>query len=357
MAGLPWTSLIWAAPHIVGWHLGAGAVRAAAADRGYGPVMSTRRNLIVRALLLVAVGAGLAGCRITTVLDGWGGRPIVLTEEVERLPSGGFVVSGCRRDSTWFGSAVLVVAPNGTKTRLEDCRSDASIATDAASRIYVSTRTDPDLPGPTMVVSMTATGGSRVTRFSTEGTIQQVAVSPDGTDLYVGLHPEATAPWGIYRVTGPTTAVAVAGTQGLGWGEFVVDDAGVIHAPDVLGDVVYRVAPSGVRTVVAGTGTAGFSGDGGPATAAQLDAPSGVDVAPNGELLIADAGNRRVRSVRVGDGHIFTVAGGGATAGTPGFGGPSAGSVQLVDPRSVAADGAGGFWVADNGSGLVHHVD
>ena len=74
---------------------------------------------------------------------------------------------------------------------------------------------------------------------------------------------------------------------------------------------------------MAGTGKAGFSGDGGPAATAELNAPSGLAVGPNGGLYIADAGNQRIRRV-VSDGIITTVAGTGQTASREtGDGGPA----------------------------------
>ena len=88
----------------------------------------------------------------------------------------------------------------------------------------------------------------------------------------------------------------------------------------LAGDVVRRVSHEGQFFTVAGTNRtppqSGFSGDGGPATAALLDRPSGVAVLSDGGLLIADCGKARVRRVWP-DGHISTVAG----DGSPGFGG------------------------------------
>ncbi|MEZ5133824.1 MAG: hypothetical protein R2699_01850 [Acidimicrobiales bacterium] len=76
-----------------------------------------------------------------------------------------------------------------------------------------------------------------------------------------------------------------------------------------LGDRIRRVTPGGIISTVAGSGTAGFSGDGGAATAAQLNAPEDVAIASTGELLIADTQNHRIR--QVSGGIISTVAGNG----------------------------------------------
>ena len=106
---------------------------------------------------------------------------------------------------------------------------------------------------------------------------------------------------------------------------------------------------------VAGTGTQGFSGDGGPATGADLNFPYGVAADGNGNLIIADRGNKRVRVVAAGTGtfygqamtggDIYTVAGTG-TAGFSGDGGPAT-SAELSGPAAVTVDGAGNLVIAD----------
>ena len=86
-------------------------------------------------------------------------------------------------------------------------------------------------------------------------------------------------------------------------------------ADDALNDILARL-PDGRFKVVAGTGKPGFSGDGGPATQAELDRPLGMAVAPDGTLYFADAGNSRVRAI-LPDGTITTIAGNGLAATGP----------------------------------------
>src|SRR5204863_443032 len=115
---------------------------------------------------------------------------------------------------------------------------------------------------------------------------------------------------------------------------------------------------------VAGNGNEGFSGDGGPATEAQLDFPASVAVDAAGNLLIADTGNNRVRvaAARTGTfygqamtaGDIYTVAGNGTT-GFSGDGGPAR-SAGLNVPLGVAVDGAGNLLIADFGNRRVRVV-
>jgi YD repeat-containing protein len=89
---------------------------------------------------------------------------------------------------------------------------------------------------------------------------------------------------------------------------------GAVYVADGDGCRVWRVGMDGAASVVAGTGKAGFSGDNGPAAQAELNAPSGLALGPNGALYIADAGNQCIRRVGL-DGIITTVAGKGRSPG------------------------------------------
>jgi sugar lactone lactonase YvrE len=157
---------------------------------------------------------------------------------------------------------------------------------------------------------------------------------------------------------GPATAAQLASdSYGL-----ARDTAGDLFIADGDNNVVRRVSPDGTITTVAGDGKAGFSGDGGPATAAQLNEPLGLAVDRAGNLYIADWGNLRIR--RVGpDGLITTIAGNGQldhppsyradpadivspTAADVGDGGPAT-SAELT-PSGLTLDRAGGLLVADS---------
>ena len=104
-----------------------------------------------------------------------------------------------------------------------------------------------------------------------------------------------------------------------------------------------------IISTVAGTGTRGFSGDGGPGTSARLDYPYGVAVDGGGNVLIADYFNHRIRWLAAGTGVITTVAGNGV-GGFSGDGGPAT-SASLAYPTGVAVDGGGNVLIADK----YHH--
>jgi len=142
-----------------------------------------------------------------------------------------------------------------------------------------------------------------------------------------------------------------------------IDAQDNLYVTEWMGHTVLKIGTDGSATTVAGTGVAGFSGDGGPASAAQLNGPSGVRVAPDGTIYIADTLNNRVRKVGA-DGTISTVAGGGSAPGiTPGFrgcgysgdGGPGA-SALLCDPAQILFDGSGNLYIADFGNARVRRI-
>jgi len=134
-----------------------------------------------------------------------------------------------------------------------------------------------------------------------------------------------------------------------------VDTAGNLYIAET--SRIRRVDTAGIITTVAGGALPGFSGDGGPATRAQLFLPAGVTVDASGNIYIADVGNRRIRKVTA-DGIISTVAGNG-TKGFSGDGGPAT-SAQ-IDPfgahQGLAADGAGNLYFADIANHWIRKVD
>ena len=136
----------------------------------------------------------------------------------------------------------------------------------------------------------------------------------------------------------------------------VVDDSGNLYISVRVDHSVRRVdAASGVITTVAGNGERGFSGDGGPATRARVNQPFGIAVDGSGNLYIADKLNQRVRWVDVDSGVIATVAGNGLEDFS-GDGGPAT-DAQLNTPTGVAVDGAGNLLIADTLNHRVRPVD
>ena len=136
--------------------------------------------------------------------------------------------------------------------------------------------------------------------------------------------------------------------------EVVVDSAGNLYITDQNNHRVRRVDTSGDISTVAGTGTGGFSSDGGPASAAQLNFPSKVVLDSAGNLYIADSNNHRIRKVDA-SGDISTVAGTG-TGGFSGDGGPAS-EAMLNGPQGIAMDGAGNLYIAEYTNDRIRKVD
>jgi RHS repeat-associated protein len=174
------------------------------------------------------------------------------------------------------------------------------------------------------------TGNHRIRRVGVNGIITTVAGSgPTGFN----------APGDFSGDGGPATEARLNAPVAV-----AASPDGSLYIADRNNHRVRRVGPDGIVTTVTGTGEAGFSGDGGPATEARLNGPSAVAVGPNGVVYIADQLNRRLRGVGP-DGIITTVAGTGAS-GFAGDGGQAA-EAQLSTPRDVAVASDGSLYIAD----------
>lgn len=146
---------------------------------------------------------------------------------------------------------------------------------------------------------------------------------------------------------GPATAATLNLPQGV-----AVDLSGNVFVADTANSRVRKIS-NGTITNYAGNGTAGYSGNGGSATGATLNTPVGLAVDKSGSLYIADQGNNVVRMVSAG-GTITTFAGNG-TQGYSGNGGPAT-SAQLNGPQGVAVDSSGNVYIADTLNSVIREV-
>lgn len=131
------------------------------------------------------------------------------------------------------------------------------------------------------------------------------------------------------------------------------DADGNFYFSDAINPTVRKVTPGGIISTFAGNGNYGVSGDGGPATNATLTQPYGLAVDAAGALLIADVGGGRIRKVEKGG--IITTVAGGAVSGFSGDGG-SATAASLSNPWDVKVDGVGNIYIADAGNGRIRRV-
>jgi prepilin-type N-terminal cleavage/methylation domain-containing protein len=155
---------------------------------------------------------------------------------------------------------------------------------------------------------------------------------------------------GVY---GSAASGATATTSPLGYvHDIEVDAAGNLYVNDWAGNQIRMIAPGGISTIIAGTGTPGFSGDSAAATGAQLTAPTGVAVVGS-TLYIADFSNHRIRKVQ--GGVISTIAGNG-TSTFSGDGGQAA-LASLAYPFDIEADAAGNLYITDRANHRVRRIN
>ena len=150
---------------------------------------------------------------------------------------------------------------------------------------------------------------------------------------------------------GQATAAQLAGPSGV-----AAASDGTVYVADTFNNAVRRVAPDGTITTSAGTGVgcadpSTACGDGGPATAAQLSAPVGVSAGPaDAGIVVADTGNNRIRLIGP-DGVISTVAGTGL-GGSSGDGGPAT-AAQLNEPTRAVVGTGGAVYIADTANNRI----
>ncbi len=204
---------------------------------------------------------------------------------------------------------------NGPAVNAELSDADG-VAVDASGNVYIGDSTN-----------------NVVRKVSPAGVISTFAGT--GTQGYTGDNGPATSaelnyPWGVR-----------------------VDRSGDVFISDADNNVVRKVDPAGVITTIAGNGTSGYSGDHGPATSAELDFPTGMWIDPSGNLLIADEENAVIRELNPA-GIITTIAGTG-TSGSTGDNGPAT-SAELDAPYGVAEDIGGNVFIADFSAQVVREV-
>jgi len=137
-------------------------------------------------------------------------------------------------------------------------------------------------------------------------------------------------------------------------GQVVTDASGNIYFAELDNNVIRKISTSGIISTVAGNGTAGFSGDAGQATAAELNQPYGVAVDPAGNIYIGDAFNNRIRKVNT-SGIITTIAGTG-TGAYSGDGGLAT-AAELWIPTYIRLDNSGNLYICDNQNQRVRKIN
>jgi uncharacterized protein (TIGR03437 family) len=291
---------------------------------------------ILRVALLAAVAFSTAVAQVYVISTVAGGVPPSTPSEAIDASVG--TTTGIALDSSgnvYFAatncvfkidhSGMLTVVAGNARQGFEG---DGGPATMAALNTPIGLAVDK--PGNVYIAD---TGNNRIRMVSTAGTITTIA----------GLNNSG----GYSGDGGPATFALLNLNFASG---VAVDSSGNVYFGDMYNHRVRRISVSGVISTVAGNGVAGFSGDGGAATAAQLNYPSGVAIDSAGNLYIADRNNTRVRMVN-SEGLITTIAG----TGTPGLSGDggTALNAELAGPEGVAVDGNGNVYVTDGENSRV----
>ena len=258
--------------------------------------------------------------------------------------------------STIVGNTTLGFSGDGSKATSAMLNQPTGVVVDGSGNVYIADSWNHRIRKVSSG-NINTIAGNGVLSYSGDGgpaTSAQmngplgVAIDQSG-NLYIADSGNAA----VRHVT-PTGLISTYGNDPVVRPQGVaVDAAGNIYVADPPANVVREIAVSGAVTTFAGTGTAGYTGDGGPAGSATLNSPTGVAVDVSGNIYIADYGNHAIRVVAAG-GNIHTIAGNG----TAGYNGDSVAATQasLNFPLAVAVDHSGNVYIADSANHRVREM-
>ncbi len=270
------------------------------------------------------------------------------------------------------GTGTSAYAGDGGPASTANLKGPTGVAVDAAGNVYISDGPDARIRVVNTSGVISTFAGTGATGFSGDGGAATAArfTNPGGLafDTSGNLFVADKSNNRIRRITTAGVIRTIAGSGGAGsTGDGGAATSGTINTPvnittDRLGNVfiaeqsgnrVRKVNAAGTISTYAGTGTAGFSGDGGAATSAALSSPFGLAVDASNNLYIGDMANNRVRIVTAG-GTIATYAGTGSAA----FGGDggAATAAQLNAPAGVLVDNGGNLYIVDKANGRIRKI-
>jgi RHS repeat-associated protein len=262
------------------------------------------------------------GAKISSIAEGWTlsahHHMIPMTPSVLNKGDGTTIRNNAHIIETVAGNGTLGYSGDGGPAAQAELTYPCGVAVDGSGNIYIADRCN-----------------WCIRKVDTSGIITTVA--GDG------------AWWGGYSGDGgPADQAELSYSH-----DVAVDGSGNLYIADTFNHCIRKVDTSGIITTVAGDGTYGYSGDGGPAAQAELNYPCGVAVDGSGNIYIADTDNDRIRKVDT-SGIITTVAGEG-TYGYSGDGGPAA-QAELKRPYGVAVDGSGNIYISDMNNDRIRKV-
>jgi sugar lactone lactonase YvrE len=244
------------------------------------------------------------------------------------------------------GNVLIVDGSNGL---LRKVAADGKISTVAGKPMGQGYEGDGDVPTSATFwnlygVAVDASGNIYLADAGNNA-IRMISQSTGKITTIAGLGPSHG---GYSGDNGPAAQAALNSPRAV-----AVDSKGTLYIADDINHVVRKIE-GGVITTLAGTGSQGFSGDGGPAAAATFTSLAGIAVDSDDNLYIADASNNVIRKVTISTGVISRVAGTGSV-GYSGDGGSATGA-NLSGPLGVAVDAAGNVYIADTGNSVIRVV-
>ncbi|MDP2644743.1 MAG: SMP-30/gluconolactonase/LRE family protein [Desulfobacterales bacterium] len=292
-------------------------------------VKSTGQVILADTLNLVL--RQVAGGNIST-LSATPGLGLNQAEEISMDPSGNVYIADSanhRIRKLDTGNVMTTAAGTGAQGRAGDSGSavlatldtPSGVAADGAGNFFIADTNNCRIRKVTVATGV-------IDRVAGKGGSPSCTYSGDGGNANVA---ELNGPEGVFAAA-----------------------SGIIYIADTLNHRIRAFTVGGLMSTVAGTGSSGSSGDGGPATAARLDAPEAVFADAANNIFIADTNNHKIRKVTAATGIISTVAGTGA-AGSSGDGGLAT-AAKLNRPRAVFADAAGNLFIADASNNKVRVV-
>lgn len=285
-------------------------------------------------------------------------------------------ISWAQNISTIAGTGSIGFSGDGAAATSATLNGPQDVALDTFGNVYIADAANHRIRKITAVTGIVTTiAGNGTPAYSGDG------AAATSASLYAPIGVAVDAASNVYIVdngnhcirkvnalTGVITTVAGSGVAGFaGDGglataaklyapyDVTLDTAGNLYIADVSNNRIRKVnAKTGIITTVAGTGAAGFSGDGAAATAAKLYQPFSVVVDLAGNMFITDSYNHRIRKVNAATGIITTIAGTGAAA-YAGDGG-AASSAQFNTPYSLALDAVGNVYVSDFNNNRIRKI-
>lgn len=277
--------------------------------------------------------------------------------------------------STFAGTGASGYSGDDTLATYAMLNGPSAVAVDGPGNVYIADRNNNVVRKVSTTGIITTFAGTDVAGYSGNGGAATAAmlnqpyglVADAAGNVYISDYGNnviriVNSASGIINTYAGTGIAGYSGNGGLadaaqlnGPEGMAMDDSGSLYIADAGNNVIRKINSLGYISTIAGNNTAGYSGDNSAATAAQLHLPSGVAVDAFHNVYIADGFNNVVRKVTDSNGIIVTYAG-DHTAGYGGDGG-AATAAQLSFPSSISLDMAGSLYIADQGNNVIRRVD